>query len=260
MGSLALVAATTLNLSWHGLFTAMAVLSLTLVVITWRFSFPTPTERSEQPTGLGIGSSLRNGIRDTLLALRRPEIIRWLILLAFSDMMLDVLHGFIALYFVDVVGASKAQAAMAVVVWIAVGLLGDLMLIPLLERVRGLIYLRFSAAILLFIFPAFLLLPDVSAKLILLGLLGIFNSGWYSILKAQLYSNMPGQSGMVMTVGSLFCLINGLIPLGIGLIAEHYGLSTSMWLLILGPIALLIGIPKRRKRNLTTKGTKILKP
>ena len=34
---------------------------------------------------------------------------------------------------------------MAVVVWIGTALVGDLLLIPLLERVRGLSYLRLSA-------------------------------------------------------------------------------------------------------------------
>jgi len=38
---------------------------------------------------------------------------RWLTLLLFSDLMLDVLRGFLALYFVDV-GANNTQASVAV--------------------------------------------------------------------------------------------------------------------------------------------------
>ena len=125
-------------------------------------------------------------------------------------------------------------------------LLGDLLLIPLLERVRGLSYLRLSAMVELALFPAFLLMPRFWAKLALLGLLGFFNAGWYSILKAQLYLTMPRQSGMVMTVGNVFGLVGGLIPLGLGLIAERFDLTVTMWLLLLGPLALLVGIPGRR--------------
>ena len=81
------------------------------------------------------------------------------------------------------------------------------------------------------------------------SLLGFFNTGWYSILKAQLYSAMPGQSGTVMTVGNVFGLVGGLIPLGLGLVAERFDLVATMWLLLLGPLALLIGIPKRSRRH-----------
>jgi len=73
-------------------------------------------------------------------------------------------------------------------------LLGNLLLIPLLERVRRLCYLRLSAVVELALVPAFLLAPGFGAKLALLGLLGLFNTGWYSILQAQLYSAMPGRA------------------------------------------------------------------
>ena len=93
-------------------------------------------------------------------------------------------------------------------------------------------------------FPAFLLVPNVWAKFVLLGLLGLFNTGWCLILKAQLYSAMPGQSGTVMTVGNIFGLVGGLLPLGLGLVAERFDLTATMWLLLLGPLALWVGIPK----------------
>jgi FSR family fosmidomycin resistance protein-like MFS transporter len=75
-------------------------------------------------------------------------------------------------------------------------------------------------------------------------LLGFFNAGWYAILKGQLYSTMPGQSGTVMTVGNVFGFVGGLIPLVLGLVAEQAGLSVTMWLLLLGPVALLVGLPR----------------
>jgi FSR family fosmidomycin resistance protein-like MFS transporter len=161
--------------------------------------------------------------------------------------MLDVLLGFLALYLVDVAGATPAQAGAAVAVWTGLGLLGNLLLIPLLERVRGLRYLRLSAVVELALFPAFLLAPDFGTKLVLLGLLGFFSTGRYSILKAQLYSAMPGQSGAVMMVGNVFGLVGALVPLGLGLVAERFDLMATMWLLLLGPLALLAGIPRGGK-------------
>jgi FSR family fosmidomycin resistance protein-like MFS transporter len=190
--------------------------------------------------------SFVQGMKNALAALRRRELLRWLVLLEFSDLMLDILLGYLALYCVDVAHVSEAEAGLAVAVWTGIGLLGDVLLIPLLERVRGLDYLRVSAVIELALFTAFLLVPSFGVKLVLLGLLGFFNSGWYSILQGQVYSAMPGQSGTVMTVHNFFGVVGSLLPLSIGLAAEHFGLGAAMWLLLLGPVALLVGLPRKR--------------
>ena len=83
---------------------------------------------------------------------------------------------------------------------------------------------------------------EVVLKLLILALLGLFNAGWYSILQGRLYTAMPGKSGTVMTLSNLFGLVGGLIPLALGLVAQHYGLQNTMWLLFTAPVALLIGI------------------
>jgi FSR family fosmidomycin resistance protein-like MFS transporter len=239
LGPLALGGATLLGLGWRGLFLCFAGLALLLVALAWRLPFAADQAKSGS-------SSFWAGMMGALGALRRGEVLRWLTLLLFSDLMLDALLGFLALYFVDVVGVSPAQAGASVAVWTGVGLLGDLLLIPLLERVPGLRYLRWSVTLELLLFPAFLLASNPWAKLPLLGLLGFFNAGWYSILKAQLYSAMPGQSGAVLTVSNLFGLLGSLVPLGLGLAAERLGLGAMMWLLLLGPLALLVGLPRGR--------------
>ena len=241
-GPIALGAAVALGLGWRGLFLLFAALTLILLPAAHHTRTPTAPHPHTPRKSL-----FKAGVMDALRALRRREVLRWLTLLECSDLMLDVLLGFLALYFVDVVGATPAQAGAAVAVWTGVGLLGNLLLIPLLERVRGLRYLRLSAVVELALFPVFLLVPPTWAKLLLLGLLGLFNTGWYSILKAQLYSAMPGQSGTVMAVGNVFGLAGALVPLGLGLVAEQFDLTVTMWLLLLGPIALLAGIPKHNE-------------
>lgn len=235
LGPVALAGAAALGLGWRGLFLGFAGLALALLAITWRHSHSYSHNGTKE-------ADFKAGMREALRALKRREVLRWLILLEFSDLMLDVLLGFLALYFADVVGVTWAQASVAVAVWTGVGLLGDLLLIPLLERVSGLRYLRWSAAAESILFPVFLLIPQTWAKFGFLGLLGFFNAGWYSILKAQLYAAMPGQSGAVMTVGNLFGWLGRLLPLVLGLAAEQLGLGVAMWLLLLGPIALLLGL------------------
>ena len=87
-------------------------------------------------------------------------VLRWLILLEFSDLMLDVLLGFLALYFVDVARLTPGPGCPGRrCLERGSGLLGDFLLIPLLEKVKGLDYLRVSVVLELLLFPAFLLVP-----------------------------------------------------------------------------------------------------
>jgi FSR family fosmidomycin resistance protein-like MFS transporter len=120
-----------------------------------------------------------------------------------------------------------------------------------LKRVRGLSYLRWSALASLFLFPAFLLAPNLYVKLVLLGLIGITNAGWYAILKAQLYAAMPERSGAALALNNVSGLIGGMLPLALGLFAERFGLASMMWLLLAGPLAFLVAIPRREKNSQT---------
>lgn len=241
LGPLALALAIGFNQGWRSVFLVLAVLTVCLLAMLWKYPIATlnPSSQVEQPI-----HSFNDGIRHAIKALKRCNVLRWLTLLQFSDLMLDILRGFLALYFVDVVGTSSSQASFAITVWLGVGLLGDFLLIPLLERVRGLDYLRVSAMIVLCLYPAFLVVPNINLKLVLLGLLGLLNSGWYSILQGQLYTALPAQSGTVMTLNNLAGLVGGLIPLVLGWVAQQYGLQQTMWVFLAAPIALLIGLSK----------------
>lgn len=243
IGPLLLGGAAYLSFGWRGVFFALTVFTIIILLVAWRRIPKSATHHNALPRFADI----RAGLLLAFSALRRKEVLRWAILLEFSDLMLDVLYGFLALYFVDVAGLTPPQAALAIAVWTGLGLLGDFLLIPLLEKVSGMDYLRVSVIIELLLFPAFLLAPNIWLKMILVGLLGFFNSGWYAILQARLYAAMPGQSGTVMTVGNVAGLFGKLLPFGIGLAAETFGLGAAMWLLLAGPLALLVGLPFHRE-------------
>lgn len=227
------------NQSWRGAFFILALLTGLLLTPLWKYPIAMPSS----PAGVPV-LSFKVGIVNAIAALKRWAVVRWLTLLQFSDLMLDVLRGFVALYCVDVVGTNNTEASLAVMVWLGFGLLGDFLLIPLLERVRGVCYLRVSALLVLGLYPAFLVVPNFMVKLIILGCLGFLNAGWYSILQGQLYTTMPGQSGTVMTLSNVFGLVGGFILLAIGILAQQVGLQSAMWVLLAAPIALLIGLFK----------------
>ncbi|HEY1402518.1 MAG TPA: MFS transporter [Pyrinomonadaceae bacterium] len=242
-GSLALNASVAAGAGWRAWFGVLCAVSVLLVLAARRLAFDANGRDGTPPQSAGI----KQGALDALRALRRGEVRRWLALLQLSDLMLDGFHGFLALYFVDVVGTGDGAAGGAIAVWTGVGLTGDLLLIPLLERVRGLSYLRWSALAMLILFPAFLLAPNLYAKLALLGLIGITNAGWYSILQAQLYAAMPERSGAALALNNLSGLAGGMIPLALGLVAERFGLASMMWLLLAAPLAFLVAIPRKEK-------------
>lgn len=228
--------------TWRHTFILYGVIMFGVALLGWRFTFTNgKNDHDEAPL------SFMDGLRNALRALRRRAILRWLLLLEFSNLLLDILLSYLALYFVDVVGLKEGQAGIAVAIFTGVGLVGDVLLIPLLERVRGLTYLRVSSAIEMVLFASFLLVEPVILKFIIIGLIGFFNSGAYAILQGQLYTAMPGQSGTVMALGNVGGLLGNLFPLIIGLLAQHFGLGAAMWFLLLGPLVLLLGIPRHNE-------------
>jgi FSR family fosmidomycin resistance protein-like MFS transporter len=226
---------------WRPAYWLLAAFSALTLFAAFKRIPPYQSSADHFPSGRAFLVSLRTA----LSALKNRSVLRWLILLEFSDFMLDILHGFLALYLVDVMELSAANAAFILVGYTGIGLIGDFLLIPFLERVKGLDYLRVSVLVECILLPLFLLTSILWIKLTLLGFIGLFVVGWYAILKANLFSSMPGRSGAAQALGSVSGIVGKLIPLGIGFAAQTYGLQVAMWFLLAGPIALLIGLPKR---------------
>jgi MFS transporter, FSR family, fosmidomycin resistance protein len=195
--------------------------------------------RAAAATETGPPLSLRQAPRQVAGALRRGGVLRWLALLEVSDLLLDVFTGFLAVYFVAVVHASPEQAALAVAVRYGAGIAGDLVVIRVLDRVSGLPVLRASAAAALLLYPAFLLVPGIAAKLAVLAVLTVVTAPWYPVAQAQLYASLPGQSGIAVTLSSAAALAGGLGPLAVGLAAEHAGLAVTLSGLVLAPATVL---------------------
>jgi MFS transporter, FSR family, fosmidomycin resistance protein len=228
-GPVLLAAAVFLGAGWRGAIAALAVAALPLAFAALRFPNPRPE----------TASPLRRAVREALAAVRRREVLRLLLLLQAADLLLDGFHGFIALYLVDGVGQPWSVGALGVAVWTGAGLLGDWMLLPVLRRTTGARVIRATALVSLGAYPAFLIVPGLPAKLVLLAALGLLNSGWYAIPKAWLYDALPGQSGTAVAVGGLGGMAGAAVPLLLGFLAGAAGIAATMWVLLLAPVALL---------------------
>jgi FSR family fosmidomycin resistance protein-like MFS transporter len=245
LGPAALSASLALGRGWRSPFYAAGALALLLVFAARRFPFPAPAAEEGRRKAAQFAEAAREAVR----ALRRREVLRWLVLLQAGDFTWDVLRGFLALYFVDVTGVGASRAALVVVVWTCASLPGELLLLLMLRRVGGLSYLRVSTAVVLVLFPAFLLAQGFASKVALLLALGVANAGGYAIVKARLYAELPGRSGTALTLGNVSGMLGTLFPLALGAFAERFGLGAMMWLLAVGPAVVLAGLLMRSRKS-----------
>lgn len=241
LGPLILAGLLTIGLSWRSGFFLLAVLCLGLTLVAARQPFPLRAAHVAGTSWRDELGGLLGGMRE---AITNRLMLRWLLLIQVADLLLDVFTSFVPLYFVNEIGLTDSQAGLVLSALVAGGLLSDLAVVPLLERVPGPRLVRISAAVTLLLFPAFLLVSWLPGK-ILLGVLVKFSTmGWYAIMMGEAYAAAPGRSGTVNAFSSLSGLLGGALPWLVGLAAAKFGLASAMWLLLLAPVSLLLGVVK----------------
>jgi MFS transporter, FSR family, fosmidomycin resistance protein len=241
IGPLILAAGFALGFGWRWAYFGMAVLCLILVGLTWSRQFPSQSGLETMSQSTRLEKKLLAGFWE---AMRNPILMRWLILLQFSDLLLDVLTGYLPLYFTDVTGMSIAQASLMMSVLMLAGLISNIVLIPMLERFPGRNLVRISAGVTGVLYAAWLLAPWLWAKIGLIILIKLVTLGWYEVLQGEAFATIPGRSGTVMATNSIMGLLGGGISFFIGWAAAQVGLPAAMWLLLAGPICLVLFVPK----------------
>ncbi|MHB8573871.1 MAG: MFS transporter, partial [Dehalococcoidia bacterium] len=106
LGPAVLAGAVALGFGWRAPMLALAVVTLPLVVLSRSIPTP-PTEHA----------SFRRALRSVFAAARQLRVLCWLVVLQFTDLLGDVLLGYLALYFVDVARSQPVQATLAVGLW-----------------------------------------------------------------------------------------------------------------------------------------------
>jgi MFS transporter, FSR family, fosmidomycin resistance protein len=193
------------------------------------------------------GGTARPSLRQALTAVRDHDVARWLALLQIGDLLLDVLTGYVGLYLVDVAHATPAQAAIGVAIRLGGGMAGDALFVVLASRVSGQVAVRASATAAVLLYPAFLLVPSLPAKLAILAVLSATTSCWYPAMQAGLYSSLPGRSGIALFWSSAAGFAGALGPLAVGLIAQQAGLPWALAGLGAAPVAVLALLPRRAR-------------
>jgi FSR family fosmidomycin resistance protein-like MFS transporter len=68
--------------------------------------------------------------------------------------------------------------------------------------------------------------------------------GWYEVLQGEAFAAVPGRSGTVMAINSVVGVLAGGISFLVGWVASQAGLPAAMWILLLGPISLVLFVPR----------------
>lgn len=230
-----------LSWRWNYLYLAGLALLLTVLLLPRRFPAHRHTPAEE---GHFTFHEVRRLLPELWRAIQNIHLMRWFILLDLSDLLLDVFLSYSALYFADVVGFTPAQVGLMMGALMAAGLAANLILIPLLEHVPGRSLVRLTAALAGPVYIAWLVIPWPWAKITLAILVRLLTLGWYEVLQGEAYASLPGRSGTVMAISSLMGLLGGALVWLIGWSAEQAGLQAAMWLLLAGPLALILFVPK----------------
>ncbi len=237
--SMIVTAAFALGSSWRVLYIGLAAVVALYTALLWRVRLNGQVEGEERSI------SARELLRNLFAALRDVELLRWVVLTELADLMLDRLLEVTGLYFHDAVGVGLAEASGAVALLSVAWLVGGALVVPLLERVRGALWLRATAGAALLLYIVFLLAPFVPAKFVLIGAIALCTAGWFPILRGKTYAALPGQSGLIIAITALANVLNLFVPVVLGAFADAFGLAYAMWLLALGPVALLVGLPNK---------------
>lgn len=262
LGPLLLAGLFTLGLSWRPVYLGLAIFGLALAMLLMPKRFPESSQHPAIPPAAGPGTPGKAGapgieaaplhfgeriawiFHNIRQALGNRLLLRFVILLEFSDLLLDVFMGYAALYFADVAGLAPAQVGLVIGGLTAASLVANLVLIPLLEKFPGRQVVRASATAALFVYLAWLLAPWLWAKVALTMLVPFATLGWYPVLKGETYASVPGRTATVEAINSVAGVLGGVLAFVIGWVAERFGLPLAMWLLLAAPLCLVLFVPR----------------
>ena len=245
LGSLAgpLILAGTLQagLGWRPALAVFGFLGAALALAAVRAKLPRhPAAEPAAASVRGLWAVLRGAARN------RP-LLRWILLLHLSDLGLDIFTYYVPLYLVDAAGATIPQAALGVALLRASDIAASAALIPLLHRRPPRRVLRWSAAVAIPMFLAWLLVPGLAAKLVLLPLLGAARAAWYPVLQGEAYASHPGHSAAVTALGSVAGPLSAGLGWLVGWAAQQAGIAPAMLIILASPLALAVLVPTQPK-------------
>lgn len=223
-----------LGLEWRWLMIALGLSSLIYAVIILRTRFPAK-RGSEEKEGEEFWQALRGNLRQVL---NNRSALRWLAYLLVLAV-LETPMQFTTIWLREQVGMSQALIGLYRALEMAIGLLSLLYLDRWLSRRSYRRILLVASSTLVFLYPAWLMIPGIWPRFILSVPISFLFAVFWPIGKAQSLATVPGKGGTMTAIQSLLGLIP--LPLVFGLLAQSIDLSTAMlWVYAGAALAMLL--------------------
>jgi FSR family fosmidomycin resistance protein-like MFS transporter len=221
-----------LTLGWRSGFGAGGVLFVIAALALPR-TFP---RAAGDPRG-EEGAPLRAALRDASAA---PRLWLWLAGAMLCSLLDEVFLAFGALYLRDRLSADLAARSLVFTCFMAASLPGLALQERLLSRVTGRTLLAVEAALTALFLVAWIEAPSLLWSAIFATALGACVPGLYALAKARAFAALPARSATVVALSSLFGWLDLLLPAGLALVADAFGLRVTLWLLLAQPLGLLL--------------------
>lgn len=212
---------------YRGAFVAMGVL---LAFAAWAFSRrPFSAEgEDEDEDELPLRETLRLLARQRLLFL-------WLSAVALCSLLDEIVAALIG---VRVAPLGTSSVATSLVAFTLGGIVGLLPMNALLRRMSGVRVLVLSCLGCAVVYVAWLALP-LWTSVPLLFVLGALTAPHYPLTQAQAYQALPERSTLVAAAGQPFMLVDIVLPLVVGFVADQAGVLWALLLLVAQPLGIL---------------------
>jgi MFS family permease len=222
------------------LLVGAGVAALAYAALLATSAFPPPPRRDEE---LGLLAQVRDNVRKVL----QDRMARlWLAALVLQEV-LGLSELFEPVWLQEAVGASQPLIAVHVAVGMGATLVGLLVLDRLLVHHRSTAILLAASVATAVLYPAWLLVPGIVWKLLLVVPRNLAIAPLWPILRSRSLAAIPGAGGATT---SLYSLV-GLLPLqaAFGWVASRVGLTSTMLTVHLAATAALLLLVRRLGRE-----------
>jgi MFS family permease len=194
---------------------------------------PAATEEVEEEETVPLRVALALSLRNTRLWL-------WLLGTALCTLLDELVAALSALRMRNDLGASDAQAALALTAFSGGVVLGAFLTERFVERLGYRRILIGSTLVCLLALTSTLLAPSVVWMTISLFALGLSAAAQYPLLLARAYESAPGRAAIVGAMTEAFVVMDLALPLLIGALADVQGLQVALACLGLQPVGVLV--------------------
>jgi MFS family permease len=237
------------GLEWRWLMIALGLSSLIYAIVIFTTRFPPRQNESsvDEPRG---GPAAWINIRTVLTS---KQALSWLLFL-FVFGVAEAPYTFTTIWLREEVGMSQALIGVYMALQMGVGMVSLVFLDRWLARSSVRRILIIACIGVLILFPIWLFTPGIPSRIALSLPLNFLFTVFWPVGKAQSLRSVPGLGGTTTAVYSLMSLVP--LPLMFGLLAESTSLTSAMFWVTMGSVAVMILVvwllPIGRRRPETT--------